>query len=114
MGRRAQRPVTPDGRYNVGRGQLRRNTNPNLDDRARKRLIKLLMRSRIESNSAKTSEERARLNTVVRETKIALGESGPVWWDDGEPDFSGAHPTDTPYRDWWESLDAVQRSAAMA
>jgi len=37
--------------------------------------------------------------------KEALGEAGPVWWNDGAPDYSGLAPEDTPYGDWWRSLD---------
>jgi len=43
---------------------------------------------------------RARVNAA----KIALGERGPVWWSDGAPDYNRMHPKNTPYREFWLSL----------
>ncbi|RYE51577.1 MAG: hypothetical protein EOP21_01020, partial [Hyphomicrobiales bacterium] len=36
----------------------------------------------------------------VDEAKIHLGERGPVWWNDGAPDFNRHLAKNTPYRDW--------------
>lgn len=44
-------------------------------------------------------------------SKIALGEAGPVWWRDGAPDVSGFAPAETDYADWWNSLNDDQRLA---
>lgn len=41
----------------------------------------------------------------VHEAKVALGERGPVWWTDGEPDYNRHMAKNTPYRDWLESLE---------
>jgi len=87
---RKDHPHTADGRYLVARGVLKRCTDPTLDDTARRKAIKKLMQARMSKDQQ-----------AVLVAKIELGESGPVWWDDGEPDYSGKHPTDTPYRDWW-------------
>ena len=35
----------------------------------------------------------------VHEAKLALGERGPVWWDDGAPDFNRHLVKNTPYAD---------------
>ena len=49
-------------------------------------------------------DELSEASTQVLAAKIALGEAGPVWWDDGAPDYSGLDPAETPYADWWRSL----------
>ena len=33
----------------------------------------------------------------VHEAKVALGERGPVWWDDGAPDYNRHLLKNTPY-----------------
>ena len=33
----------------------------------------------------------------VHEAKLALGERGPVWWDDGAPDYNRKLVKNTPY-----------------
>ena len=42
-----------------------------------------------------TAERAARIR--VDEAKIALGERGPVWWDDGTPDYNRHLLKNTPY-----------------
>jgi len=97
---RKDRPHTPDDRYLVSRGQLKRCTNPELDDSERRRAIKKLMQARMAHDS-----------DAVLDAKIALGEAGAVWWDDGAPDFSGNKPEVTPYAEWWASLTDAERGA---
>jgi hypothetical protein len=41
----------------------------------------------------------------VAEAKIALGERGPVWWDDGAPDFNRHLAKNSPYAGWFSSLE---------
>ncbi|WP_347304110.1 hypothetical protein V5740_05735 [Croceibacterium sp. TMG7-5b_MA50] len=41
---------------------------------------------------------------AVDAAKIALGERGPVWWDDGAPDLNRHMARNTPYRGWFENL----------
>ena len=36
--------------------------------------------------------------------KHALGERGPVWWDDGSADFNRHKVRNTPYAQWYEGL----------
>lgn len=40
----------------------------------------------------------------VDQTKIALGERGPVWWSDGEPDYNRYLAKNTPYAEWFADL----------
>ena len=35
----------------------------------------------------------------VHDAKVALGERGPVWWNDGAPDYNRHLVANTPYRD---------------
>lgn len=46
----------------------------------------------------------ANARNQVDKAKIALGERGPVWWDDGNPDFNRYLVENTPYADWFASL----------
>ena len=95
---RKDRPHTEDGRYLVAKGILKRCTNPALDDSTRRKALKQLMQARVKKD---------RIATI--QAKILLGEAGPVWWDDDQPDFSGERPLDTPYAAWWDSLTDKQR-----
>lgn len=90
---RKNRPETPDGRYLVARGLLKRCSNPELDDKVRRKSVKALMQARMSNDK----------NGVIA-AKTELGETGPVWWDDGAPDYSGSAPVDTVYADWWNAL----------
>ena len=44
---------------------------------------------------------RTRDRAGVDAAKRALGERGPVWWDDGSPDWNRHLAKNTPYADWW-------------
>lgn len=41
---------------------------------------------------------------AVDAAKVALGERGPVWWDDGAPDLNRHLAKNTPYAEWATSL----------
>ncbi|MNG24110.1 hypothetical protein D3C84_1087980 [compost metagenome] len=73
----------------------------------RQRLVNDLMTARREVKAAKASSDDGEL-TVAREhvqaAKVALGEQGPVWWDDGSPDFNKRQVANTPYAEWYRSL----------
>ncbi|MFK7852816.1 MAG: hypothetical protein AB8B79_01835 [Granulosicoccus sp.] len=97
---RKNRPHTPDGRYLVSKGVLKRCTNPELDDTVRRQQLKLLMQARMKND-----------RTAALKAKEALGEAGAVWWTDGTEDFSGCAPSTTPYAVWWNSLDESERVA---
>ena len=47
----------------------------------------------------------ARARAAVQAAKVALGERGPVWWDDGAPDFNRRMVANSPYARWYEGLE---------
>ena len=100
-------PVTPDGRYFVVRGRLWRCSDPALPEPERTRLVAELMRARSAVRRARDradrDEERA-ARSRVHAAKLALGERGPPWWDDGAPDYNRHLARNTPYRDWHAAL----------
>lgn len=51
-------------------------------------------------DTAALKSARARVDAA----KIALGERGPVWWDDGAPDLNRRMAKNTPYADWYAAL----------
>ena len=103
-------PVTPDGRYFVASHVLWRRTNPALPEEERQRLVRALMDARRAVRDAKGDEAMTRAARArVHEAKVALGERGPVWWDDGAPDYGRRAPKNTPYADWWAGLSEAER-----
>lgn len=99
-------PVTPDQRYFVVRERLWRMTNPALPDEERKRLTRELMKHRAAVARAKRADDAVAeqdARRMIHELKVALGERGPVWWDDGAPDYNRHLVKNTPYRSWYES-----------
>lgn len=100
-------PQTPDGRYFVVNGRLWRCTNPSLDEPVRQRLVSELMQARRAVRAALAiNDERALLSarSGVDRAKVALGERGPVWWDDGSPDHNRCMAHKTPYAVWFAEL----------
>jgi len=100
-------PTTPDGRYFLVNGQLWRCSNPSLTDEKRQHLVHVLMRARRAVKKAKALSDEDQLRTAraaVNETKVALGERGPVWWSDGSPDYNRRMAINTPYAKWYRSL----------
>ncbi|VVO92699.1 hypothetical protein PS850_02436 [Pseudomonas fluorescens] len=100
-------PTTPDGRYFVVKGQLWRCSNPSLNEDVRQRLVNDLMTARREVKAAKASGDDGELKVArehVQTAKVALGERGPVWWNDGSPDFNRHQVGNTPYAEWYRSL----------
>ena len=100
-------PMTPDGRYLVVRGRLWRRSNPALDPAVRAEHVAALMAARRAVAAAKRNghgmmEARARVDAAKR----ALGERGPVWWDDGAPDENRRMAKNTRYAAWFTALDA--------
>ena len=99
--------MTPDGRYFVVRGRLWRMANPQLDEAERVGLVARLMKARRAVRDAKRSadlEAEAAAHKAVDEVKRALGERGPVWWEDGSPDLNRHMAKNTLYADWYASL----------
>ncbi|HKS11821.1 MAG TPA: hypothetical protein VJS90_02165 [Pseudomonas sp.] len=100
-------PVTPDGRYFVVRDRLWRCSNPALAEDERQALVDRLMAARREVKQAKAADDTARLHAArqsVDATKTALGERGPVWWNDGAADFNRRMVANTPYAHWYAQL----------
>ncbi|MFC0388233.1 hypothetical protein [Muricoccus vinaceus] len=100
-------PVTPDGRYFAVRGRLWRMANPALPPEERETLTGALMNARRAVGAALRAEDEAALKTAraaVDEAKRALGERGPVWWEDDAPDMNRKKVKNTPYADWYASL----------
>lgn len=100
-------PVTPDGRYFVVRGRLWRKSDPDLPAARREELVRELMRARRTISKARKVGDaavEARARAVVHETKVALGERGPVWWEDGAPDLNRRLARATAYADWFAGL----------
>ena len=84
------------------RGRLWRASNPQLKETERQMLVDQLMEARREVGQARragdeTTERAGRAK--VHAAKVALGERGPVWWDDGAPDYNRHLVKNTPYRD---------------
>lgn len=101
-------PTTPDGRYFVVKGQLWRCSNPALDEDERQHLVKELMTARRAVKTSKASGDPTPLKqarAAVDEAKVALGERGPVWWTDGAPDLNRRKVDNTPYAEWYRSLE---------
>ena len=82
------------------RGRLWRTANPHLAPAVRETLVRELMDARRAVGAALRSgdavaERDAR--SRVDAAKVALGERGPVWWDDGAPDYNRRMLRNTPY-----------------
>ena len=65
------------------------------------------MNARRTVKAAKASgdpDEMKAARSSVQDAKVALGERGPVWWDDGAPDLNQHRVENTPYADWYKTL----------
>jgi hypothetical protein len=106
-------PTTPDGRYFIVRGRLWRCSNPALPPEVRDELVKELMAARRAKQTAMRNSD-----TVAREVararvdaaKHQLGERGPVWWDDGAPDYNRHMARTTPYAEWAAGLPGAGKA----
>ena len=113
MSSSAHYPGTPDGRYFVVKGRLWRTSNPGLAPEQRQTLVNQLMAARRQVGLAKKAgdpEAERRARNTVDAAKRGLGERGPVWWNDGAPDFNRRLVANTPYADWYAAL-ATNRPA---
>lgn len=95
---------TPDGRYIIVRGRLWRAANPDLAAVQHEALVHELMDARRAvaqalrgADAAAERGARARVDAA----KIALGERGPVWWQDRAPDYNRHMAANTPYAAWY-------------
>ena len=103
-------PETPDGRYFVAKGRLWRKTDPRLDDSTRRASVKALMQARRAVGQAQSPQDERAARDRVDAAKRALGERGPVWWDDGAPDETRKAPWNSTYADWWAGLDDAAKT----
>lgn len=65
------------------------------------------MRARRAVKGAKAADDASALGLArarVHAAKVALGERGDVWWDDGSPDYNQRGVILTPYAEWFASL----------
>jgi hypothetical protein len=102
-------PSTPDGRYFVVRGRLWRCSDPRLTAARRAQLTHDLMTARRDKGQAMRAGDAAARELArqrVDEAKQALGERGAVWWTDGAPDWNRHLVKNSPYADWFASLQA--------
>ncbi len=98
---------TPDGRYIIVRDRLWRKANPSLSPDERARLTSELMAARRAVAAARRANDDRRLHearAAVHSAKSALGERGPVWWTDGERDYTRFLVKNTPYAAWYAGL----------
>jgi hypothetical protein len=101
-------PITPDGRYLVVRGRLWRRYNPALTEEERSALLSDLGRARAAVKAARRAgDDLTEAGKAVDAAKVALGERGPVWWNDGSPDLNRHLAKNTPYADWYEALQGA-------
>lgn len=101
-------PVTPDGRYFVVHGRLWRRSNPALPEQQRAALVNELMAARRAVGAALRAGDKASLaeaRSQVDLAKVALGERGPVWWQDGSPDLNRRMAKNTGYAEWLDAQD---------
>jgi hypothetical protein len=78
--------------------------DPNLADDVRAALVRRLMAARRAVRDAKRAVNcaaEAAAHRDVDEIKRALGERGPVWWNDGAPDLNRHMAKTTPYAPWY-------------
>ncbi len=72
---------TPDGRYVVVDGRRWRATDPGIPERLRTELVAELMAAR---RAVRSEGDAARHR--VQDAKVALGERGEPWWEEGTPE----------------------------
>lgn len=96
---------TPDGRYLVVRARLWRAANPSLTVDERGDLVRALMEARRAVGIARRRGDDVAAQQTQRRVhrlKVALGERGPVWWEDGAADHNRRMVDNTPYAEWYE------------
>lgn len=99
---------TPDGRYIVVNGRLWRKSNPTLTPVERQQFTQDLMAARRDVGRGQRSGDEHAVRAArarVDEAKVALGERGPVWWDDGAPDYGRKLAKNTPYAEWFAQVE---------
>jgi hypothetical protein len=109
-------PETPDGRYFVVEGRLWRCSNPALAPEVKDALTRRLMRARravlegLRTNDQPLVREARRR---IGQLKVALGERGAPWWDDGAPDYNKKLVGKTPYAEWFSRIARETRETQL-
>jgi len=81
-------------------------SDPRLSEARRKSLLNSLMEARRDVEKCQGDPDQLKLARArVNEAKIALGERGPVWWEDGRPDENRVFVQNSSYKTWWRSLE---------
>ena len=78
-----------------------------MDPQQRQHLVDDLMTARRYVKAAKWLDDPQKLKAArahVHAAKVALGERGPVWWEDGSADYNRYKVSNTPYAEWYQSL----------
>ena len=107
--------TTPDGRYIVIQGRLWRAANPSLAAEAKVRHTRELLNGRRALKTAKlTGDEEAitAARKLIANAQVGLGERGKVWWKDGAPDLNRTLAKNSPYADWWVTVDSRAQVAS--
>jgi hypothetical protein len=82
-------------------------TDPNLGEKKRADLTQRLGKARSAVRIAKQDADlkaEAAAHKEVDKVKRALGERGPVWWDDASPDFNRHMAKNTLYAEWYSRI----------
>ena len=69
-------------------------------------MSELMSARRLKREAMKAGDDAAReaARLQVDAAKVALGERGPVWWEDGSPDVNRHLARTTPYAEWFAGL----------
>ena len=87
------------------RGHRWRLAGPSLEPARKAALVPGLMAARRALRKPAGDPEAVRAARArVDAAKRALGERGPVWWDDGAPDDSRCRVADTSYAGWFAAF----------
>ena len=72
-------------------------------------VLELMMARRAVRTAGADPVARTDARRRVDNAKIALGDRGPVWWADGEPDYNRHLVKNTAYARWYEGLADWER-----
>jgi hypothetical protein len=75
--------------------------DPTIPWNVRQAIVKELMKARRAVYLARSSDELKSARASVNNAKHKLGERGPVWWMDGDPDLTRTMIQNSPYADWY-------------
>jgi len=83
-------------------------SDPALPEARRRSLTSDLMAARravAAAQRANDADALAAARAAVQAAKVALGERGPVWWNDGAQDYNRHMAKNTPYAEWHAGLE---------